>query len=112
MEAADQLAKEGIDAEVIDLRSIRPIDHETVLASVRKTGRLICVYEAVKTLGIGAEISAMVAESDAFDYLEAPILRLGGAESPIPYNPELEKAVVPQVPDIIAASQKIVKGLV
>lgn len=112
MEAADQLAKGGIDAEVIDLRSIRPIDHETVLASVRKTGRLICVYEAVKTLGIGAEISAMVAESDAFDYLEAPILRLGGAESPIPYNPELEKAVVPQVPDIIAASQKIVKGLV
>ena len=112
MEATDQLAKEGIDAEVIDLRSIRPIDHETVLASVRKTGRLICVYEAVKTLGIGAEISAMVAESDAFDYLEAPILRLGGAESPIPYNPELEKAVVPQVPDIIAASQKIVKGLV
>ena len=112
MEAADRLAKEGIDAEVIDLRSIRPIDHETVLASVRKTGRLICVYEAVKTLGIGAEISAMVAESDAFDYLEAPILRLGGAESPIPYNPELEKAVVPQVPDIIAASQKIVKGLV
>lgn len=112
MEAADQLAKEGIDAEVIDLRSIRPIDHETVLASVRKTGRLICVYEAVKTLGIGAEISAMVAESDAFDYLEAPILRLGGAESPIPYNPELEKAVVPQVHDIIATSQKIVKGLV
>ena len=112
MEAADQLAEEGIDAEIIDLRSIRPIDHETVLASVRKTGRLICVYEAVKTLGIGAEISAMVAESDAFDYLEAPILRLGGAESPIPYNPELEKAVVPQVPDIIAAAQQIVKGLV
>ena len=95
---------------MIDLRSIRPIDRETVLASVRKTGRLICVYEAVKMLGIGAEISAMVAESDAFDYLDAPILRLGGAESPIPYNPALERAVVPQVPDILKAARAIATG--
>jgi len=80
------------------------------LDSVRKTGRLLCVYEGVKTLGIGAEISAMVAESDAFDFLDAPIVRLGGAESPIPYNPELEKAVVPQVPDVLEASRGLVKG--
>lgn len=110
LEAAKTLANEGIDAEVIDLRTIRPIDRETVLASVRKTGRLMCVYEAVKTLGIGAEISAMVAESDAFDYLDAPIIRLGGAECPIPYNPELEKAVVPQVPDILQAARNLTKG--
>lgn len=110
LDAAKTLAGEGIDAEVIDLRTIRPIDRETVLASVRKTGRLICVYEAVKTLGIGAEISAMVAESDAFDYLDAPIIRLGGAECPIPYNPELEKAVVPQVPDILEAARHLAKG--
>ena len=66
----------------------------------------------MKTLGIGAEISAMVAESDAFDYLEAPIIRLGGAESPIPYNPVLEKAVVPQVPEILDTCMKLAKGYI
>ncbi len=110
LEAAEKLAADGIDAEVIDLRTIRPMDTETVLASVRKTGRLVCVYEGVKTLGVGAEVSAMVAESDAFDFLDAPIVRLGGAECPIPYNPELEKAAVPQVPDILAAVRNVAKG--
>lgn len=108
--AAETLASEGIDAEVIDLRTVRPMDRQTVLTSVRKTGRLVCVYEGVKTLGVGAEVSAMVAESDAFDFLDAPIVRLGGAESPIPYNPELEKAVVPQVPDILNAARGLVEG--
>jgi pyruvate dehydrogenase E1 component beta subunit len=112
LDAAETLAAEGIDAEVIDLRTIRPMDRDTVLASVRKTGRLVCVYEAVKTLGVGAEVSAMVAESDAFDYLDAPIIRLGGAECPIPYNPDLEKAVVPQVPDILEAARNLAKGRV
>jgi pyruvate dehydrogenase E1 component beta subunit len=112
LQAAEQLQGDGIDAEVIDLRTVRPMDRETVLASVRKTGRLVCVYEGVKTLGVGAEISAMVAESDAFDYLDAPIIRLGGAECPIPYNPELEKAAVPQMPDILAAARDVVKGRV
>ncbi len=110
--AAATLADEGIDAEVIDLRTIRPMDRETVLASVRKTGRLLCVYEGVKTLGVGTEVSAMVAESDAFDFLEAPIIRLGGAECPIPYNPELEKAAVPQVPDILDAARRLAQGKV
>ncbi len=103
LSAAEELAKDGIDVEVVDLRTVRPMDRETIMKSVMKTGRLVCVYEGVKTLGVGAEISAMIAESDAFDYLDAPIVRLGGAESPIPYNPELEKAVVPQVPDIVQA---------
>ena len=110
LDAAAQLMQEGIDVEVIDLRTIRPIDRETVVESVKKTTRLLCVYEAVKTLGIGAEISAMIAESEAFDYLDAPIMRLGGSESPIPYNPELEKASVPQVPDIVAGIRKLVEG--
>ena len=110
LEAAEALAEDGINAEVIDLRTVRPMDRDTVLDSVRKTGRLICVYEGVKTLGVGAEVSAMVAESDAFDFLDAPIVRLGGAESPIPYNPELEKAVVPQVPDILSAARDLVTG--
>lgn len=110
LEAAEKLAEEGIKAEVIDLRSIRPIDGPTVIASVKKTHRLICVYEGVKTLGVGAEISAMIAESDAFDYLDAPIVRLGGSETPIPYNPELEKAAVPQTPDILVAARDLVRG--
>jgi len=110
LEAAEILQTEGIDVEIVDLRTIRPIDRETVINSVKKTTRLLCVYEAVKTLGIGAEISAMVAESEAFDYLDAPIMRLGGADSPIPYNPELEKAVVPQVPDIVAGIRNLVQG--
>lgn len=108
LDAAKTLARDGINAEIIDLRTVRPMDQDTVLASVRKTGRLLCVHEGVKTLGVGAEISAMVAESDAFDFLDAPIVRLGGAECPIPYNPELEKAVVPQTPDILEVTRKLV----
>lgn len=108
--AAETLAGEGIDAEVIDLRTLRPMDRGTVLASVRKTGRLICVYEGVKTLGIGAEVSAMVAESDAFDFLDTPIVRLGGAECPIPYNPQLEEAAVPQTPAILGAARDMARG--
>jgi pyruvate dehydrogenase E1 component beta subunit len=110
MAAAEALEAEGIDVEIIDLRTIRPIDKITVIESVKKTTRLLCVYEAVKTLGIGAEISAMVAESEAFDYLDAPIMRLGGADCPIPYNPGLERAAVPQVPDIVAGLRELVTG--
>ena len=87
LDAAETLAAEGISAEVIDLRSIRPLDRETIIASVCKTGKLLCVYEGVRTLGVGAEISALVAESEAFDYLDAPIQRLGGAEAPDPLQP-------------------------
>jgi len=108
LEAAETLAAEGIDIEVIDLRSIRPIDTATIIESVKKTTRLACVYEGVKSFGIGAEISALVSESEAFDYLDAPIMRLGGAESPIPYSPILDKAAVPQVDDIIAGLRALV----
>jgi acetoin:2,6-dichlorophenolindophenol oxidoreductase subunit beta len=110
LEAAEILAAEGIDIEVIDLRTLRPLDTETIITSVKKTSRLACVYEGVKTLGIGAEISAMIAESEAFDYLDAPILRLGGAEAPIPYNPMLEKAAVPQAEVIVEQLRNLVKG--
>jgi pyruvate dehydrogenase E1 component beta subunit len=110
LEAAEALAQEGIEAEVIDLRSLRPLDTETIIDSVKKTSRLACIYEGVKTLGIGAEISALIAESEAFDYLDAPILRLGGAEAPIPYNPVLEKAAVPQTQGIVSAVRNLVTG--
>ena len=110
LEAAETLSREGIEVEVIDLRTLRPLDTKTIIESVKKTSRLVCVYEGVKTLGIGAEISALIAESEAFDYLDAPIMRLGGAEAPIPYNPVLEKAAVPQVDGIIIAVRNLVTG--
>ncbi len=112
LDAAAELAKEGTEAEVVDLRCLRPLDGDTLVASVKKTGKLLCVYEGVKTLGIGAEIAALIAESDAFDYLDAPIMRLGGAECPIPYNPDLEKAAVPQVATILAGARALVAGRV
>jgi pyruvate dehydrogenase E1 component beta subunit len=91
LEAADELAKEGISAEVIDLRTISPYDKETILESVKKTGRLAIVHEAVKQGGVGAEISAFVAE-EAIDCLDAPILRFGAPFVPIPFSPPLENA--------------------
>ena len=111
LEAADQVAAEGISVEVIDLRSLRPMDYSSIVDSVSKTTRLICVYEGTRQLGIGTEVAAAIAESTAFDRLDAPIVRLGGADCPLPYNPDLERAAVPQVPDIVAAIRKSVKGV-
>ena len=103
LEAAAELEKEGISVEVVDPRTLVPLDTETIIESVAKTGHLVVVHEAVKRGGFGGEIASMIAESEAFDYLDAPIKRLGGVETPIPYNPELEKAAIPQIPDIVNA---------
>jgi pyruvate dehydrogenase E1 component beta subunit len=105
--AAAALAEEGLSVEVIDPRTLRPLDTQTLVESVKKTGRAVIVYEAVKTLGIGAEIAARIAESDAFYHLQAPIVRLGGAEVPIPYNRGLERSAVPQVEDIASAVRQV-----
>ncbi len=107
LEAAETLAANGIDAEVIDLRTLVPLDRETVLGSVRRTHRLLVVHEAVKRGGYGAEIAALVAE-EAFDDLDAPPRRLAGLETPIPYAQHLEKSVVPQVEDIVRAAKELV----
>jgi 2-oxoisovalerate dehydrogenase E1 component len=107
--AADTLAQEGIELEVIDLRTLKPYDTQTLLASVKRTGRLLVVHEAPLVGGFGAEIAAMVAQSEAFAYLEAPVVRLGGAEVPIPYNRSLEDAAVPQINDIITAARKLAR---
>lgn len=109
LEAATELEKEGIDVEIIDPRTIVPLDEEAIIESVKKTGRLIVVHEAVKRGGFGGEIASMIAESEAFDYLDSPIKRLGGLAVPVPYNPTLEKAVIPQVPDIIEAVKETVR---
>jgi len=108
LEAAELLEREdGIRVEVIDPRTLVPLDEETIIRSVKKTGRLVVVHEAVKRGGIGGEIASIVAESEAFDYLDAPIVRLGGRPVPIPYNPELEKRAVPQVEDIVQAVRQL-----
>lgn len=109
LDAAEQAAKDGVSVEVIDLRSLRPMDYSTLIDSVSKTTRLICVYEGTKQLGIGTEVAAAIAESSAFDRLDAPIIRLGGADCPLPYNPDLERAAVPQVADIVQAIRRSVR---
>ncbi|MEJ2412611.1 MAG: alpha-ketoacid dehydrogenase subunit beta [Anaerolineales bacterium] len=107
LEAAEQLAQEGIDVEVVDPRTLRPLDTESIVNSVKKTGKVLIVHEAVKTGGFGGELAAVIAESEAFGYLEAPILRLAGREVPIPYNRNLESAAVPQVEDIIVKAREL-----
>jgi len=106
LEAADALSKDGIDVEVIDLRTISPMDNETIFASVKKTKRLIIVHEAVKTGGVGAEIAARVAE-EMIDFLDAPIRRLGAPFVPIPFSPALEKLVKISAADVIRVAKEI-----
>src|SRR5699024_6693193 len=93
--------------EVIDPRTLVPLDKETIVNSVKKTNNVLVVYEAVERGGYGAEIASMIGESDAFDFLDSPVSRLGGVATPIPYNPTLEKAAVPQVADIINKCKSI-----
>lgn len=106
LEAAEQLAAEGIEIEVVDPRGVRPFDFDTVIASVRKTGRLVLAHEAPVVGGPGGEVAAVVAER-ALMHLEAPIKRVGAADVPIPQNAALEPMVVPQVGDIVAAVREV-----
>lgn len=96
IEIADEMsAKDGVEIEIVDPRTLRPLDAEPIIASAKKTGRVLIVHEAVQFGGYGGEIAAIIADSEAFYYLDAPIRRLGGLDIPIPYNPELERTAVP-----------------
>jgi pyruvate dehydrogenase E1 component beta subunit len=106
LKAADELAKENISAEVIDLRTLRPMDSTTIVESVKKTGRLVTVEEGWKQSGVGAEIAARVM-ADAFDYLDAPIERVAGKDVPMPYAANLEKLALPSVADVVAAAKAV-----
>ena len=106
LEAAEILAKEDVSVEVIDLRSLMPLDVETVGTSVRKTGKVVLVHEAVRTGGIGGELAAILAE-DLFEYLDGPIVRVTAPDTPVPYSPTLEEAYLPQAGDIAAAVRKL-----
>lgn len=109
VQAAEQLEQEGFSVEVIDPRTIRPLDTELILGSVKKTGRVLLVQEAAKTGGFMAEVSATITESDAFGHLQAPVKRLCGLDTPIPYNPQLEKGTVPQVEDIVREAKLLIQ---
>ncbi|MFC1464852.1 MAG: pyruvate dehydrogenase complex E1 component subunit beta [Candidatus Brachytrichaceae bacterium NZ_4S206] len=109
LEAAEVLAGEGIECEVIDLRTLKPYDLHTIIQSVKKTGRLLIAHEAPLIGGYGGEIAAAVAQTEAFAYLEAPIVRLGGADAPMPYNRTMERAATPQVEDIAEAARKLAR---
>lgn len=106
LEAAEKLAKMGIDAEVIDLRTLRPLDTETIINSVKKTNRIVTVEEGWPFAGIGAEIAAVVMD-EAFDYLDAPVKRVTGRDIPLPYAANLEKHALPQIEDIVEAARGV-----
>jgi len=107
LKAAEILkAEHGIDAEVINLRTLRPLDRPTIIASVKKTNRIVNVEEGWPQHGIGSEIAALLMESEAFDYLDAPMERVCGADIPMPYSIALERLAVPQVEDIVRATVK------
>jgi pyruvate dehydrogenase E1 component beta subunit len=106
LKAADELAKENISAEVIDLRTLRPMDSATIVESVKKTGRLVTVEEGWKQSGVGAEIAARVM-AEAFDYLDAPIERVAGKDVPMPYAANLEKLALPSVAEVVAAAKAV-----
>jgi pyruvate dehydrogenase E1 component beta subunit len=106
LSAAEKLAGENISLEVVDPRSLSPLDEETILNSVKKTHRLLIVHEAVKFAGAGAEIAAMAAEK-AFDYLDAPILRVAAPYTPVPFSPALEAEFIPSEEKIIKAAKTL-----
>ena len=109
LEAAGKLAADGIEAEVIDIRTLVPLDRRCIIESVKRTGRAMIVHEACQTAGFGAEIAAVIADSEAFFHLDAPILRVAGLDVPIPYNPVLEASVVPTLEKIIAAAEDLLR---
>ena len=108
LDAAGKLAAEGVEAEVLDLRSLAPLDREAVLTTVAKTSRALLLHEATLTGGIGGELAAIISE-EAFEYLDAPVMRVASADSPVPYSPPLEAAFLPGVDKLVAAAKKLVE---
>jgi pyruvate/2-oxoglutarate/acetoin dehydrogenase E1 component len=106
LDAAEELEKEGLDVEVIDLRTLAPLDKEAILATVKKTSKVMVLHEASRTGGIGGEIAATISE-EAFEWLDAPIIRIASIDTPVPYSPPLEEYYLPQVKDVLAAARKL-----
>jgi 2-oxoisovalerate dehydrogenase E1 component beta subunit len=108
LEAADTLAAEGVDVEVLDLRSLKPLDVDAILASARKTGRVLVVHSANRLAGVGAEVAALIAD-EAFEWLDAPVRRIGGLDTPVPFSPPLEDAHRPDAARILAAARELAR---
>ena len=108
LDAAGKLAADGVEAEVVDLRSLAPLDREAVLTAVAKTSRALLLHEATLTGGIGGELAAIISE-EAFEYLDAPVMRVASADTPVPYSPPLEAAFLPGVDKVVAAAKKLVE---
>lgn len=106
LKAADELAKDGIEAEIVDLRTLRPLDMEPVITSFKKTNRAVIAEEGWKSFGVGSEVAARIYEQ-AFDYADAPVRRVAQAEVPLPYNRNLEQLALPQVADVVAAVKEV-----
>jgi pyruvate dehydrogenase E1 component beta subunit len=104
--AADQLSQEGIEAEIVDLRTLRPLDMEPVLESFKRTNRAVIVEEGWRSYGVGAEVASRIYE-EAFDYIDSPIQRVAQKEVPLPYNRTLEQLALPQVEDVIRAVKEV-----
>jgi 2-oxoisovalerate dehydrogenase E1 component beta subunit len=108
LEAAESLAKDGMNAEVVDLRTLVPLDRETILSSVAKTSKAIVLHEASRTGGIGGELAAIIGE-EAFEYLDGPVMRVASLDIPVPFSPPLEKACLPDVEKVVAAAKRLVR---
>ena len=106
LDAAAELEKEGLDVEVIDLRTLAPLDKAAILASVKRTSKVLVLHEASRTGGIGGEIAAIIAE-EAFEWLDAPVVRVASIDTPVPYSPPLEEYYLPQVKDVLEAARKL-----
>jgi 2-oxoisovalerate dehydrogenase E1 component beta subunit len=108
LDAAKQLEADGVQAEVIDLRSLAPLDRDAILSSVARTSRALLLYEARRTGGIGGELAAIIAE-EAFEYLDAPVVRVASQDAPVPYAPPLEAAFLPSVGKVVAAAKTLIQ---
>lgn len=106
LEAADELAKDGVQTEVLDVRSLQPLDEEALLETAMKTNKVIVLHEACLTGGAGGELAARIAEK-AFDFLDGPVVRVAAKDTPVPFSPPLEKAFLPQTEDVLAAARKL-----
>ena len=106
LEAADALAKEGIELEIVDLRTLSPLDRETITQTVKKTNKVIILHEDTKTGGIAGEVAAIINE-EAFDDLDGPIVRIAALDTPVPFSPPLEEYFLPKVADVVREARKL-----
>jgi pyruvate/2-oxoglutarate/acetoin dehydrogenase E1 component len=106
LDAAKRLAEEGVDSEIVDLRTLKPLDFDLIAESVKKTKHVLVAHEACLTGGFGAEVAARIGE-EVFDYLDAPVTRIGAKDTPIPVSPILENFVLPQVDDIVSGAKRV-----